>query len=243
MTINMSSSDSLTEQERAALLSFLGYGNPGADFVFVGMEEGLTETADFPLIQQLRERAALDPIVDLVGCSVHPGKYLTGDRPLLQRTWTLLIAIMLAVRNQPADSDAIRAYQCDRLGRSDGESLLLELMPLPARSVAEWAPYDVLFEDFPNREAYFDALLAGRIAAIQRTIAYGPKLVILYGSGYWPSYRHIFPSIMTWQRSDVFEYARVGTTGVILMPHPVARSMNVRRDIVCKLARKVVAED
>lgn len=66
---------------------------------------------------------------------------------------------------------------------------------------------------------------------------------MLYGSSYWPSYRHIFPSIMTWQRSDVFEYARVGTTGVILMPHPVARSMNVRRDIVCELARKVVAED
>jgi len=33
------------------------------------MEEGLTETADFPLVQQLRERAALDPIVDLLGCN------------------------------------------------------------------------------------------------------------------------------------------------------------------------------
>jgi len=49
MMIDMSNSDSLTERERAALLSFLGYGNPEADFVFVGMEEGLTETETFRL--------------------------------------------------------------------------------------------------------------------------------------------------------------------------------------------------
>jgi len=53
---------------------------------------------------------------------------------------------MLAVRNEPADNDAIRAYQRDRLGRSDGESLLLELMPLPARNIAHWAPYDSIFQ-------------------------------------------------------------------------------------------------
>jgi len=68
---------------------------------------------------------------------------------------------MLSVRDALADNGAVRAYQRDRLGRSDGESLLLELMPLPARSIAHWAPYDLLFENFPNRVAYFDTLLAG----------------------------------------------------------------------------------
>jgi hypothetical protein len=231
----------LTADQRERLLSFLGYGNPKAPFVFVGMEEGLTETLDYPLLAQLRDRAALPAIVDLFDCSIHPGKYLSGARPPIQRTWGTLIAMMLCIRDKATDNETIRRYQRDQLGRTDGESLLLELMPLPARSMKMWTPYDVLFSDYDCRDSYLHSLEEKRVATIRETLAYGPKLVVLYGIGYWPKYRRIFPEITNWHNEGIFEYARRDATGVILMPHPVARVMNGERDRLCRIAREVTA--
>ena len=87
----------LTDQERTNLLEFLGFGNPHASVVFIGMEEGLTETPNYPLLAQLRDRARLSSIADLRDSSVHPDKYLVGPRPPIQRTWDILIRVLFAL--------------------------------------------------------------------------------------------------------------------------------------------------
>lgn len=44
MIVDDNDSSLLSVAQRTALLSFLGFGNYPAPFVFIGMEEGLTET-------------------------------------------------------------------------------------------------------------------------------------------------------------------------------------------------------
>jgi hypothetical protein len=90
-----------------ALLSFLGYGNPTAPAVFVGVEEGFTEGV--PLLDQLRVRSAFPPLIDMHQASAaHPEKFLSGDRPLIQRTWNLIIRTILALEgNRSPTTDDI----------------------------------------------------------------------------------------------------------------------------------------
>lgn len=229
--------ESLTHAERKALLSFLGFGNPRAPFVFIGMEEGLTETPAYPLLAQLRDRAKLPKIADLRASEVHPEKYLMGQRPPIQRTWNALICILLSFCGQTNPSnDTIRFYQRDCLGTLEGQSLLLEFLPLPARSIANWTPYNRYFPEFPDRETYFDLLRQPRAKAIREHLGYGPKLVVAYGSGYWPEYRSLFPLVDRWEARGIFECAHSGPTAIVLMPHPVSRQMNGNRRALCALA-------
>ena len=231
----------LSESERRSLLSFLGFGNPAAPFVFIGMEEGLTETPDYPLLAQLKDRAKLPPIADLRASGVHPKKYLTGSHPPIQSTWSCLIRVLLALGgNTTPTNDTIRLYQRDILGSFTGESALLEFLPLPARSVANWAPYDSYFRDYPDRRSYFNALKGARAAVIREHLAYMPRLVVLYGSAYWSQYRALFPLVERWESRDLFEHGRSGSTSILLMPHPVSRQMNRNRGALCDLALDLV---
>lgn len=232
--------EALSPAERETLLGFLGYGNPRAPVVFVGMEEGLTETPDYPLLAQLKDRAKLEPLVDLRDSRVHPDKYLRGSRPPIQRTWGVLIRVMLALeKNLAPSNDQIRFYQRDKLGDVRGDSALLELLPLPSRSMLNWAPYDEYFPEFRTRDAYRAIMTKRRISALEAHLVYGPKLVVAYGSGYWPEYRAIFPSIKTWTTSGAFKHGRSGKNTVILMPHPVARTMNGQLTVLSTLIAQV----
>ncbi len=129
-----------THIDRDRLLRFLGFGNPRAEAVFIGMEEGLTLPP--PLDEQLVLRSAFKPMIDLAeSAKAHPERYLSGDRPRIQPTWNLIIRILLALDgNRDASADQVRAYQRDRLGRTHERGALLELLPLPAPGISEW-PY------------------------------------------------------------------------------------------------------
>ncbi|MDP9024868.1 MAG: hypothetical protein M3N13_05830 [Candidatus Eremiobacteraeota bacterium] len=66
-----------THIDRDRLLKFLGFGNPRAEAVFIGMEEGLTLPP--PLEEQLVARSAFTPMIDLAeSANAHPEKYLSG---------------------------------------------------------------------------------------------------------------------------------------------------------------------
>lgn len=234
--------ETLTPTERIRLLTFLGFGNPRAPYVFIGMEEGLTETLDYPLLAQLKDRASLPAVADLRDSGVHPGKYLFGRHPPIQSTWNVLIRVLLALEGRrERDNDAVRGYQRDALGSYAGTSLLLELMPLPARNMDYWSPYDQYFPQFPSRAAYLHKMIPKRVDAIREYLSYGPRLVIAYGTRYLPEYAGIFPSIARWEERGEFACGRAGQTSVLLMPHPTARQMNGKRSALCDLALELSA--
>jgi len=227
----------LTDGERETLLNFIGFGNPKADTVFIGMEEGYEESA--PLEVQLHERATFTPIMDLLAAAkAHPGKYLSGARPPIQRTWNTMIRVLLAVEGQTNPStDDVRFYQRDRLGRTNESGALLELMPLPSPNANAWQ-YAELFPEFGTRAIYFAKMLERRLDLLRKNLAYGPSLVVAYGAGYWPYYRRLYASVDRFASKGPFEFADVGRTRVILTPHFTARTMNGRFEQLIAIATR-----
>jgi hypothetical protein len=230
----------LSSDQQSRLLSFLGFGNPEAPVVFIGTEEGLTETASYSLLQQLHDRAKLPSVVGLRKSGVHARKFLAGPRPPIQTTWNSLVCVLLALDGRLSpDNDEVRLYQRDKLGRSSGNAQLLEFLPLPAKNSQFWSPYDSYFPQFPTRDSYTRTMRPIRRAALRNHLAYGPRLVVCYGSAYWDDFKALFSSIDAWRSEDVFEYGKHEGTAVVLMPHPVSRQMNGKRNRLCSRAVKL----
>jgi hypothetical protein len=220
--------------DRERLLKFLGFGNPTAEAVFIGMEEGLTVPP--PLDEQLIVRSAFTPMIDLAeSAKAHPEKFLSGDRPPIQPTWNTIIRVLLALDGiRAASTEQIRTYQRDRLGRTGERGALLELLPLPAPGISDW-PYATIFPEFPTRESYHNDQIPKRVALLQEHLSYGPRVVVAYGSQYWDYYRRLFPDHRDWPRSGPFEVAEHSGTRVVLTPHFTARQMNGQRDALIDL--------
>jgi hypothetical protein len=221
--------------DRERLLEFLGFGNPNADAVFIGMEEGLTIPP--PLEEQLATRSRFSTFMDLgESAKAHPERFLSGERPPIQPTWNPIIRILLALEgNEQPTTDDIRFYQRDRLGRTTERGALLEFLPLPAKGLGEW-PYDVIFPAFPTRTEYRAIVEPARVASLKKHLEYGPRLIVAYGAGYWSAYKQLFAPTVQWRPLDPFEIADIGATRVILTPHFTSRQMNGQREALIALA-------
>jgi hypothetical protein len=225
----------LSVAEKLTLISFLGYGNPKADVVFIGMEEGLSEPP--ALEQQLHERAKFTKLIDLAeSAEVHAGRFFRGSRPPIQPTWNMIVRILLALEGErEPTNDDVRFYQRDRLGRTTEPGALLELFPLPSLGISTWR-YSELFPEYTNRTDYLSKLLPQRVEELQQHLSYGPKLVVAYGASYWDYYKLLYPSVAQWTSHGPFEVSESGGTRIILSPHFTARTMNGRREDLIGLA-------
>lgn len=166
-------------------LGFYGYGNLKADYWFVGMEEGgensiLSFYRNYVLQWNNNERK---PSMDIL-TGINPDiqlKYF-GKDAVIQKTWGRLIRIILSIDNESAlDREIVRNYQKDYLGRSNGNNVLLELLPLPNKSVSNWIFESLKIPQLKSRESYLDFYLPKRIQRIkQMIIQQKPKAVIFY---------------------------------------------------------------
>jgi hypothetical protein len=175
--------------------TFYGYGNYGGDWWLVGMEEGGGDNAD-EVERRLRlwderGRRELEDVAAFAFSDSH-AKWFTG-RPPLQPTWRKLIRLVLSAGGRSTDAGSIRSYQRDRLARPDGETCLLELMPLPSPSTAHWIYGE--YSDRPelaSRECYNRCVAPARILHLRQRIAeHGPKVVVFYGRSYRESWEHV----------------------------------------------------
>jgi hypothetical protein len=99
------------------------------------------------------------------------GRWLI-ERPPLQATWKQLIRLALGYQGASADLEDVRRYQRDRLGRSDADTLLIELSAVNARSLSVHVA---------ERESH----RAERIATIRRRMEeHQPEFVVFYGVRY-----------------------------------------------------------
>lgn len=205
--------------------NFFGYGNLKAPVWFIGMEEGGGSSED-ELARRLRtwhDEGHQRPLVaDLAQFHVDFGDSTRfGDNPRIQSTWGKLIRTLLVAQGIKPTTERVRQHQKAKLGRSDGDSALLELMPLPRPSMTEW-DYDT-WSDCPELNSfatYEVSVRPKRIAAIRKLIAgHAPRVVIFYGTGYTAHWEAI--AGLPFPHGD---YPRVaGTTPLFMvLPHPVA---------------------
>lgn len=210
----------------AFMSGHFGYGNFAAPIWFFGMEEGGGNSAE-----EIERRIAAwsdlgrRTVSDLRDYHLAIGvdRYWL-ERPPIQRTWGCLIRVLLASKGLAPTTDDVRAYQRDHLGRHDGESGLLELMPLPSPGTTRWL-YGSMASDpaLATREAYMEHWLPARVQRLRELIAeHRPRAVVFYGVSYLAHWE----AVTGVELAEVGDGVRVGQgvgTRFVVAKHPAAR--------------------
>lgn len=222
----------LTNANLEHLLHFIGYGKLDAKIWFLGMEEaGGGE-------ENIRARLKFSRVMDCANAHkkiLGITKFHTGDKTI-QRTWRGMCYIMLRRKGKPIDRESIRNYQADYLGRSHGDSLLCELMPIPKPNTHAWG-YETLIPQFESREDYYKKVKPCRVEYLQGLIQeYRPKVVIGYGKGYWPAYRELFPKLEFRECGQCSVACGAKTT--VILTHHFARMSNDKLEEVVSIIEK-----
>lgn len=203
-----------------------GYGQPDRTLWFVGTEQGGGTT----LVELQRrldawDRGGRQPFDDLMAyCRAIGETRWTRPDPPLQPTWKHLIRTALCSRGRPVSREAIRQYQSTSLGRSGGESCLLELLPLPSRNMGTWLYKDWTSQpEFATRAAYLSSVGSSREAGLRRLIdAHRPRAVVFYGLDYQERWQRIVEQPFLGTSLERVSVSRRGTVLCLSVPHPVA---------------------
>jgi hypothetical protein len=218
--------DALLEQ---FMSRFLGYGNFSAPIWFIGMEEGGGN--DFAQVSKRLEvwrSLGTRELEDVRDYHLEIGIDRFFREPIkLQRTWAHLMRVYLSVVGEPHQVQDLKNYQRDFLGRENGDTAILELMPLPSPGTNRWF-YDAWsnLSLLKNRKSYLLEIMPRRISSLKKKIDdFRPKVVVFYGT----SYRNYFEQIIGSEtKTDdgygcyVYENA---TSIFLVIKHPAARGV------------------
>jgi hypothetical protein len=208
--------------------NFYGYGNYNGQFWFIGMEEGggnsFSEVNRRLNAWSSRGKHAVEDVAQY-----HAEIGLTqwfNEQPKLQPTWNKLIRILLSSNGQVPTTMQVREYQKLLLGRSNSETCLLELLPLPSPSIGLWlyAQHSQLAY-LNNRKIYQQYCLPLRIKHLRERITQSkPKVVVFYGLSYY-KYWQIIAGIDLQMGTDKFYSGYNGTTFFVMTKHPAAQGV------------------
>lgn len=200
-----------------AAARWFGYGRWDAPYWFIGKEPGGDdEPEQYASWQRLGGGELIDCRTHDIDCAGGATALWHGPEPgpNIQRTWRLLIAMTLAFEGaQSWDDRAGRRYQDERWGRSEGDTAIIELSAVAAKSVSQHEGLRLMH-------------LPDRIATIRRRLAGSrPRFVVFYGLGTDPV--HNVPYLEHWRAIaqyplEVDEPVLLGQTVLVVERHPTA---------------------
>lgn len=201
--------------------NFVGFGNPKAQHVFLGMEEGLL--SEKTLDEDLAVRSDYDQYMDLYDAQAELAgtKKYFGPDPKNQWTWRPICDLMLRLTEgvpEPTLPERVR-YQADKLCRKDGLTHLAELMPYPRkRADKTLGPYQK-YNRFADYKSYRTTMLQKRVPLLQSLfdVPCHRKLVLAYGKSDWDEFKKLFAT--NWNTTPPCEWGRVGDMAIVLTPH------------------------
>ena len=109
-------------------------------------------------------------------------------------TWATMSKIVRRLKGLSnwSDTEQVRRYQAERLGRLDGETFLTEILPFPAWNTRDW-PANPWFE---TRAQYEKEVRPKRISMLRELHeTYSPRYVFCYGTGNWAHHHDIFSDV------------------------------------------------
>lgn len=211
---------------------FYGYGSYSADYWFVGMEEGGADSAE-EIVDHLEhwDRRGRNELEDLRDFQVTKGNvdYFTAT-PKLQSTWAGLVRIVLGTERAEASASEVKVYQANSLGRQQGNTCLLELLPLPSPTTGHWLYADLSSLSFlADRATYREHVVEQRVEHIRGLItSHRPRAVIFYGVTYVRWWQQI--AGVEFHKGSVDEkavYTAEGAdTSFVIMMHPASYVRN-----------------
>lgn len=211
------------------IYGFYGYGTYKAPYWFIGMEEGggreLEEIQQRLTAWDVRGRGELENVADY-----HRAIAITRywDEPVrLQSTWNKLIRVLIGAKGQNPSSRDAKDYQMSQLGNENGETCLLELMPLPSPGTSKWLyGKNSTLLILINRKTYLEEVSALRIRHIHsKVVAHRPSLILFYGLGYIKYWREIASVPLEFHGKDDFYAGRMGRSIIVVSKHPATRGI------------------
>ena len=209
-------------------LSFMGFGNPAGKYWFVGIEQGGSDDQIKDRLRTWHERGRR-PIEDLHEYHLAIGQsHWTGKNPDPQPTWSFLIRTVLVAENGRTPTEAeILSYQRRELGRSNGETCLLDLFPMPCEGVKDWSYPE--WTGLPrSKRKYRRRIGPARVQSLRDLIDnHHPPIVVFYGTTFREWWQQVVDGeqFCTTRVSDIEKGTR-GATVCILLPHPNKRGIN-----------------
>ena len=209
--------------------NFLGYGNLNSSFWFFGMEEGFDGN-----LKQLEKRFintnhkhTFDSYEDMKDVKDHIKWFSTN--PPLQPTMSKLIRLYLSYKNNVApEPNEIRNYQEKVFGRMNGDTLSLNLMPLPCKSVEkkDWFYDKFGIEYLSSRSKYLKEIMPIRVNLYKNIIKqYKPKVIVFYSTSYLKQWKEIIDTDLT-KVNEGFYYAKKNNTNYFVIRHPAYRGLS-----------------
>lgn len=197
----------------ACIERFIGFGRRDAPVVFVGMEERLDPASN--LVAELKLRSTYADVMDLLD-AFGPGAS-ESDLDFHAPTWRVMCDLMVRRAGEEPTLERRRAYQCTRLGRRVGDSLLCELLPFPNVNRETWAYAGI--SSYRDRSEYVGAVIDCRKRTLRKTMFdCDRELVVCYGKDAWGDYRDLFGNV-SWRQRGSFEITNTGKARVVLTPH------------------------
>jgi len=178
----------LSDEQIERVVGFLGYGRVSAPVWFIGIEEGLGEMGTEEAENNLVSRGAFEKTMDLYEAHcllIGRAKGKVGPIDFenavpTTQVWKYMAKIMLARegRSDWKDPGAVKEYIRHRLGRSDGDTFLTELSPIPAGRASDksW------MTKFESMDRGIADRVRNRKEELKKTLRVNsPALVFCYG--------------------------------------------------------------
>ncbi len=223
---------SITADHLDKLINFLGYGTLKAPIWFLGLEEAFTERAGFSYADNLLAHSEFPRIIDVQDAHTRlRAEYWRREGPTLpvSDVWKWAAKLTLALlHNDPGwqDSAKVNGYIRTRLGRDDdygGETLLLELLPLPKPGANYW-PESYVSLGFESRMTYEERIRPLRIQLLRQLVTTNdpqPKYLFCYGRRNYGYYRDLVGDY-DWDEKPLMGtqiwIKRLNATWVVLTP-------------------------
>lgn len=217
---------------RDYLDGFFGYGNLDGRFWAIGMEEGGDSSTIIDRVEAWEKlgRGATVDIKELHELIDQHHWFSVFAHS--QTTWQGVIKIVLAAMSTitPCELDT-KEYQRSRFARSDGDTAMLDLMPLPSPDSKIWA-YKSLY---PTRDKYLNEMAPLRIGWIKQKIReHKPKVVIMlsksYRDPYWNQVHYAFKEVPyengpfdKGNRKRTWLLGQTKATAYVICDHPAAQ--------------------
>jgi hypothetical protein len=209
--------------------SFFGFGDPNAKYWFIGMEEGGGNSLEeFEKRVSAWDQLGKNTLVDVKEYHRLIGINSFFEEPVkLQSTWNKLIRIYLSANGYHPETDDVRVFQKERLGRTGKDTTLLELLPLSSPNTNVWLyPKWTNLPLLRSRESYRSKILPLRVKSLRKLIDENkPKVVVFYGQTNEEYWRMVVGTPFRYYDLLDLKYAKTGETIFVSIKHPVYKGL------------------
>ena len=224
-----SSEGSFQYLTKERIKNFWGYGNFKGNIWFVGMEEGCDGSIN-KLIKRFEatSQGEIFDIYDDMRCDAdHMCWFEKGAKT--QATYRKLIYILLYLKtNKEPTIEEIREYQIKHFGRKKTDHAVLELMPLPCKSISkkDWIYESSGIDGLLSRKEYLKTYRPERAKRLRELIQeHKPKLVIFYSMSYLDDLKNITKVQFDEVIKKKLYIAKDDSTLYAVVPHSTAHGM------------------